>query len=142
MAGLGDFILTICAASAVSALLNAVMCDGTMKKYVNLLISLVILLVLLSPLKGLHLIETNNISEVSLQWDTAEVFAKANSIVARRIGTAVSEKFSVAKELVSCEYNDTGVIIRLPKRIGIVKDDVRLFVANRFGVLAEVELYE
>ena len=142
MAGLGDFILTICAASAASAVLNAIMPEGGTKKYVNLLVSLAILLILLSPLKSVRNVAQGDMSLGASHSNITEVMTMANGIVARRIGAAVSEKFSVAREQVTCEYKEDGVTVRMPARIGIIKEDVKVFIANRFGVVAEVILYE
>ena len=142
MGEIGRFILSLCTVSAATALIGGIIPSGSTRKYVSYVITLSLLLVLLSPLKSLMSSLSENSPVQGFEYDSAEVFANANSIVARHIRVAVCDKFSLPEAEVMCSCNQGGVSLRVKKRIGIIADDIETYVISNFGVCAEVELFE
>ncbi len=131
----------ICTAAA-SSLIEGFIPECGMKKYVKYLISLVILAVLAAPL-GKIVGELPNITYTdSFAYDSKEAYVKANSIVAMHIEKAVSEKFSIEKGEISVKYNGDGVTVNVKARPWLYSEDIIIYIANNFGVLAEVSFYE
>ena len=141
MTDLPGFILTLVSASAASALTEGLLPDGGMKKYVKYLAALVILALLLSPFASLAA-ELPAFSADMLDYDAIEAMARVNAIVAMHMERAVCEKFDLPDGDVSVEYEDGAVTVRARAKFGLLADDIAHFTANRFGVSAEVILYE
>jgi len=141
MTDLPGFILTLVSASAASALTEGLLPDGGMKKYVRYLTALVILVLLLSPFASLAA-ELPAFSADILDYDAVEAMARVNAIVALHIERAVCEKFAIPDGDASVVYDDSAVTVRAKARFGLFASDIERFVAERFGVSAEVILYE
>lgn len=142
MSELKGFIMSIIAAAAASALIEGFVPDGGMKKYVKYLISLFILLVLLSPLKSLLGMLPTLASGAGFTYESVEAFSRANSVVAMHIEAALCEKFSLDDENISVKYNGERISVEAKKRIGLIESDFKAYIANNFGVEAEVSFYE
>ena len=134
--------MSLIAVSASSALIDSFTPDGGMKKYMRYLVSLLILLVLLTPIKGLIGIIPSLAANAEFSYDSVEVFASANSIVAKHIEGALKEKFSLKGDEVNVRYNGEAIVVNVKKRIGLIESDFRDYIAANFGVLAEVSFYE
>ena len=142
MSELKGFIMSIIAAATASALIEGFIPDGEMKKYVKYLISLFILLVLLSPIKSLLGMIPALASGVEFSYDSIEAFSHANSVVAMHIEAALCDKFSLEDENISVKYNGEIISVEAKKRIGLIESDFKAYIANNFGVEAEVSFYE
>jgi len=128
--------------SAASAAVNVLLPEGGLKKYVSYIVSLAMLLMLLSPIKSIvsaiAVAATEDHSEIlSAEWEY-----DVDKIAESQIKKAVSEKFAVPEAQISCEVNSRTAYIQAEKRIGIVAEDIELFVNMNFGLEAEVWLYE
>ena len=77
-----------------------------------------------------------------LDYDAVEAMARVNAIVALHIERAVCEKFAIPDGDASVTYDDSAVTVRARARFGLFASDIERFVAERFGVSAEVILYE
>lgn len=141
------FVLSLMAATAVSAVVELFLPDGGgMKKYMRYFMSLAILLTLLSPLKSL-VSAIPDLADIDIDafaelYDDTEAMARANSIVAMHIKNAVCQRFGLETGNVSIVLNETGVSMRVKKKLGLFESDLSEYVKNQFGVLAEVVLYE
>ena len=133
--------MTLVSASAASALAEGILPESGMKKYVKYIASLVILLVLLTPFASL-IGELPAMASGAFDYDAVEAVTRVNAIVALHIERAVCEKFDIPDADVSVEYEDGRVIVRAKARFGLLEVDIVRFVASRFGVEAEVLLYE
>ncbi len=142
MSELKGFIMSIIAAAAASALIEGFVPDGAMKKYVKYLISLFILLVLLSPIKSLIGMIPALASGAEFSYESIEALSRANSVVAMHIEAALCEKFSLDDENISVKYNGEIISVEVKKRIGLIESDFKAYIANNFGVEAEVIFYE
>lgn len=142
MGELGRFILSLFIISAATAAVNGVIPDGGTKKYVTYLISLALLVALLSPLKSVISSAPDYFLGEETTFDSVEVFANANSIVARHIAAAVRDKFALTDTEVVCKYDGENITVRVKRHIGIIAGDIEAFVINNFGILAEVDLFE
>lgn len=142
MTEIKGFIMSLITVSAASALIEGFTPNGGMKKYIRYLISLMILLVLLTPIKGLFGIIPLLAANTEFSYDSVEAFASANSIVARHIEGALTEKFSLADSEVDVRYNGEGIVVNVKKRLGLIESDFRDYIAANFGILTEVSFYE
>ncbi len=151
-----DFVLSLIAAAAFSALFEGLIPDsGGMKKYLRWMLSLTLLLILLSPLKGVlgaipsRLAEwEDRMSGTSEGGFTPDDFAavdalgRVNSIVAMHIEKALCEKFSMRAGEVSVRSAGEGIAVEAKWKLGLVAEDWRSFIAKQYGVEAEVRFYE
>ena len=141
MGKISGFVLSLVSAAAATALIDGFVPDGAMKKYVRYLVSLIILLVLISPLRDI----LNGIPSISAaasgEYDAAQAFARANSIVAMHIENSIIEKFSLGDDEVDVSYSTDGISVSVKRRIGIFASDIELYIVNTYGIKAKVELY-
>lgn len=142
MGKISGFILSLVSAAAATALIDGFVPDGAMKKCVRYLVSLVILLVLLSPLRSIIGELPTLAAKTSAEYDAAEAFARANSIVAMHIEKSLIEKFSLRNDEVDVTYSADGISVSAKRRVGVFASDIQLYIINTYGVEAKVELYE
>ncbi len=137
------FVLTICAAAAVSTAVNGLLPDGGLKKYAGYIISLAMLISLMSPLKSVVSALPSIVSEAAFRenysWDGN---TEVEKLAAQRIRLAVCEKFSVAEAQTDCRVSGRTASLSVKKRLGLIAEDIELFVKMNFGLDAEVMLYE
>lgn len=141
MGKISGFIISLVSAAAATALIDGFVPDGAMKKYVRYLVSLVILLVLLSPLHDIVGELPSLVAKSSAEYDATEAFVRANSIVAMHIEKSLIEKFSLYDNEVDVEYSIDGISVSAKRRIGVLASDIELYILNTYGVEAKVELY-
>ena len=141
MGKISGFILSLVSAAAATALIDGFVPDGAMKKYVRYLVSLTILLVLLSPLRDIIGELPSITAKTSAEYDAAEAFVRANSIVAMHIEKSLIEKFSLRDGEVDVEYGSDGIGVSAKRRVGVFASDIELYIMNTYGVEAKVELY-
>lgn len=141
MGKISGFILSLVSAAAATALIDGFVPDGAMKKYVRYLVSLVILLVLLSPLRDIIGELPSLAAKSSAEYDAVEAFTRANSIVAMHIEKSLVEKFSLRDDEVDVEYSADGISVSSKRRVGVFASDIELYIMNTYGVEAKVELY-
>lgn len=136
------FILSLMGAAAASSLIEGFVPDGGLKKYVRYLISLILLLVLISPLGEFIAV----LPTLGTAWEPAyvaeDVTASANSIVALHIERALCEKFSLSDGDVDARYNGDCIVVHVTSKPWLFKDDISYYILNNFGVEAEVCLDE
>lgn len=142
MGEIKGFIMSLVCAAAATALVEGFVPDGGMKKYVKYLVSLIVLLVLLSPLRGLLGMMPSLVSGALAEYDSVEALARANSIVALHIEDALREKFSLNNGDVDVMYDGEKIVVTVRRRIGLFESDFVLYIANNYGVEAEVSFYE
>lgn len=135
------FILSLCAASAASALVDGILPDGSVKKYAGYLLSLVVLLVILSPIKGIVGAIPSLTANV-YSYDSVQVLSRANGIVAMHIEKALCGKFALDDSEVECGYNGEIITVRVKKHFGLLPEDIESYILNRFGVASEVTSFE
>ena len=136
------FILSLVCASASTALIEAFLPDGTLKKYVRYLIALIMLVILLSPFRtALEAIPTMAAAS-DVYYGEVEALARANSIVAMHIEKALSEKFSLPDGEADAVYENGEITVKLKKKVGLFESDVELYIMNRFGIEAMVSFYD
>ena len=142
MTEIKGFIMSLIAVSAASALLDGFTPDGGVKKYFRYLVSLLILIVLLTPVRGIIGKIPSAAAGYNFSYDSVEAFVSANSVVAMHIERALAEKFSLEAGTVSVKYDGEKMIVRAKKRLGFVESDFEAYISGNFGVLSEVEFYE
>ncbi len=142
MADIKGFIMSLIAVSAASALLDGFTPDGGMKKYFRYLVSLLILIALLSPVRSIIGMIPSIAAGYEFSYDSVEAFIGANSVVAMHIEKALAEKFSLDSGEVSVKYDGEKMLVRAKKRLGLVESDFAEYISWNFGVISEVELYE
>ena len=135
MGEFGGFVLSLLAVACASALLDGFVPEGGMKKYLKVLLSLIVLLVLLSPLTKLCEAVPAWISGENFIWDSAEAMAKANSIAALHIEKAVQGKFDCEAE-VSLESGN--ILVEAKPKPGLFASDIERYIEFNFGMKAEV----
>ncbi len=138
MEGIRNFVLTLLTVSAASALIDGILPDGGKGtgKYLKFLTSLTVLVILLAPLAEIvrALPET---AGTSYRSEAAEVMAGANSVVARHIERALTEKFGFDENELDVRFD--GIIrVTAREKPGVFSDDIRLYILKRFSVEAEV----
>ncbi len=141
MGKISGFIISLVSAAAATALIDGFVPDGTMKKYVRYLVSLVILIVLLSPLRDIIGELPSLTAKASAEYDATEVFARANSIVAMHIEKSLIEKFSLRDDELDVTYGSDRLSVSAKRRVGVFASDIELYILNTYGVEAKVELY-
>ncbi len=142
MGDIKEFIMSLAAVSAASALLDGFTPDGALKKYLRYIVSLLILVVLLTPIKGALEIIPSLAAGIEMKYDSVEAFASANSVVAMHIKQALVERFSLDADEVNVKYDGEKMIINIKKRLGLIEGDFRAYISGNFGVPAEVRFYE
>ena len=156
MEGIRDFVLSLIAAASFSALFEGILPDGGgMKKYLRWMLSLILLLILITPLKEVLEAIPSRLAE----WEapapdaadagfTADDFAavdalgRVNSIVAMHIEQALCEKFSMQAGEVSVRAAGERIEVEAKWKLGLVAEDWRSFIARQYGVEAEVKFHE
>ncbi|MBQ8551559.1 MAG: stage III sporulation protein AF [Clostridia bacterium] len=136
------FIISLVSAAAASALIEGFVPDGGLKKYVRYLTALVILLVLVSPLGKLIGMLPSLVAAEGFSYDSVDALSRANSIVALHIEKALCEKFSVADADIEAKFDGERIIVRTVHVPWLFEEDIILYIANNFGVEAEVSFYE
>ena len=138
-----EFVLTVCAAAAVSAAVNGLRPDGGLKKYAGYIISLAMLISLMSPFKSIVSALPSLVSETAFwenySWDGN---SEVEKLAAQRIRLAVCEKFSVPESQIDCRVSGRTASLSVKKRLGLIAQDIELFVKMNFGLEAEAVLYE
>ncbi len=142
MGEIKGFVMSLVCASAASALIDGFVPDGTVKKYVRYLISLCILLILLTPLKGIIGMLPSVKADTDMSYESVEAIARANSLVAMYIEESLTEKFSLGAGEVDAVYENGKISVDIKRHIGLIESDIVLFIKNNYGVLAEVRFYE
>ena len=142
MGRMSGFILSLVCVAAGTALIDGFVPDGAMKKYVRYLVSLIVLLMLVSPIRRMIGALPSLTSTTSGDYAAVDALARANSIVARHIEEDIAKRFSLRESEVQATYDGVGISVRVRKHIGIIESDVELYVMNTYGVEVEVELYE
>ena len=140
MDGIRGFIISLCTVSAASAVMNSVIGDDGMKKYVNYIMTLALVLFFVSPIKEIVGALPEAVAEIPQKYGEGNISWEREN--ADYIHKTVCEKFTLAAADVYCCFTGDTVNIRIRKKPGIVSDDVKLFVEERYGVNAEVVLYE
>ncbi len=136
------FILSLVGAAAASSLIEGFVPEGGLKKYVRYLISLILLLVLISPLfEIVSMLPTFSRAE-GFTYDSVDALAKANSIVALHIERALCEKFTLSDSQVDAKYDGERIVVCIVSRPWLFEDDIVLYILNNFGVEAEVRFDE
>ena len=136
------FILSLVCASASTALIEGFLPDGTLKKYVRYLIALIMLVVLLSPLRGVLNAIPTIAAASDVYYGEVDALARANSIVAMHIEKALSEKFSLSENEVDAVYEGGEISVSVKKKVGLFESDVELYIKNSFGIEARVSFYD
>ncbi len=142
MTQIKDFVLTLISASAATLLLNTLIPDGVLKKYLKYLFALFLLVVLLSPIKDI----LPGISDLSgseaYNYDISKNTEFANKIVANHIRAAITEKFSVSEQDISVTLAGGKAMIKMKRMLGVFGEDITYYTATAFGLTAEVFFYE
>ncbi len=142
MGEIKGFVMSLVCASAASALIDGFVPDGSVKKYVRYLISLCILLILLTPLKGIIGMLPSVKADADMDYESVEAIARANSLVAMYIEDSVAQKFSLEEGEIDAVYENGKISVSIKRHIGIFESDIVQFIKNNYGVLAEVKFYE
>lgn len=142
MEQLKGFILALVGTSVSTALIDGFVPEGGLKRFVKYLLGLMIVLCLISPLKGLiSAIPTIGFTAVA-EGGEVEAYSRANAIVARRIEDAVCDKFSLEHDMVSADCSNGKISLNIKWRPGLIGSDFVIFVERNFGLAAEVRFYE
>ena len=136
------FILSLVGAAAACAFVEGFLPEGSVGKYVKYLTSLVILAVLLAPLGDIVEKLPSLAYSDQFSYDSVDALARANSIVAMHIERALLEKFSVGEGELEAKYDGERIVVKARKRPWLYESDIRLYIANNFGVESEVSFYE
>ncbi len=140
---LKGFIITLVIAAVASAMIEGFLPDTGMKKYIKYLISLIILVVLISPLPEIfNKLAQSPESADMFSYDSVQVYTKANAIVAMRIKRSLCEKFELDTDNTEVKYENGGIYVLTHKRFGLFESDISLYIKNNFGVDAEVSFFE
>ena len=142
MDGIRCFIISLCAVSAASSVMNSVIGDGAMKKYINYFMSLVLVLFFISPIKDIIAALPGTVADISEKYESVGGAPPGSSMNVSYIGNSICEKFSLTNGEVYCSLYGNTISIRIKKKPGIVADDIKIFVEERYGLSAEVVLYE
>lgn len=142
MSHIRDFILALISAAVVTTVLDGIVPDGGLKKYLKYVFALFLLVVLISPLKGILFGLTNIGAGNAANFESTDVFLRASNIVAFHVRDAVCEKFSIDEKDISVKCDGEKIILTTKRRIGLLADDIIYYSANKFGVAAEVIFYE
>ena len=136
------FIMSLVSAAAATALIECFVPDGGMKKYVKYLVSLIVLLVLLSPIKKLIGAIPEAIDDISGDYSSVEALSRANSIVAMHIEKSLREKFSLGVNDVDVVYDGAQISVGVRRHIGLFESDFVQYIFDNYGVEAEVSFFE
>lgn len=137
-----ELVLTLISTAAAATIFGMIIPEGAMKKYVSFIVSLVITIVLLSPvMKVVGLISENRLdtwgltNEISLP---AGISANVDSLISLSIVRALCNKFALNSDDISVRCDNGGVIITVEKRFGLIASDLEDFTLRKFGLKAEV----
>ena len=142
MTDIKGFIMSLITVSAASALLDGFTPDGALKKYLRYVVSLILLIILLTPVRSVIEMLPSLASDLAFSYESVEAFVGANSVVAMHIEKALIERFSLETGEVSVKYDGEKMIVRAKKRLGLIESDFEIYISGNFGVLSEVEFYE
>ena len=141
MSEIKGFILALVGTAVSSALVEGIIPEGGMKKFVRYLLSLMILLALITPLYDVIALVPTLVNSGFADYDSVQAYTKANSIVALRIEKSLCDKFSLDGELVDVVYDGDKITVSAKRRLGLVESDFISYIESNFGVLAEVSFY-
>ncbi len=142
MGQIKDFILSLISAAAVTVIFEGLVPEGGLKKYLKYVVALFLLVVLISPLKGVVTRIVGGAEGEIPGYDSTAAVARANYIVALHVEEAVCEKFSIDEENISVKCDGEKIILTTKRRMGLLAEDITYYAANNFGVVAEVIFYE
>lgn len=141
MTQIKDFILTLLSATAVTAIFNGIVPDGALKKYLKYLLALFILVVLISPLKGI-ILGIGDITDFEAIYSNGALPERSNHVIALHVKEAVAEKFSIDDDEIKVKSDGEKIILTVKKRRGLLAEDISYYAARGFGVRTEVVFYE
>ncbi len=141
MGEIKEFIISLISAASVSAIVEGLLPEGTeLKKYTKYIISLIILLMLISPLIGIAGKVPDLLDGTEFSYDSVDAIARTNSIIAMHIEKAVCEKFELSGDEVDVTCESGEIIVICQKRTGIFASDLSRFIELNFGITAEVKI--
>lgn len=141
-------MLSLITAAIASAVCEFLLPDrAAMKKELRYLFSLVILLILLLPLRGLFsdlpsLTVPDQTASFGEAYGEADAVKRSNQRVANEMKKALCEKFSLSENEIFAVWNNGKLSVRMKKKPGVLPGDIRLFLKNMFGAEAEVKVLE
>ena len=134
--------MSLVSVSAASALIDGFAPDGSLKKYLRYIISLMIFIILLTPIRGLIESVPSMTERIEFGYESVEAAIGANSVVAMHIENALSERFSLDKSEVSVKFDGERMKVSVKWHIGFIEKDFEDYISWNFGVSAEVSFYE
>lgn len=142
MENIKAFVLSLVGVSAASALIDSFVPDGGMKKYIRYLVSLMLILVLAAPFRGMIGTLLGFTYNGTFSYDTSDVAARADSVIAMHVERAVRGKFSIADSEIDAKTDGETIILRIRSRPWLFESDIESYAQNNFGVDTEVIFYE
>ncbi len=146
MSEIKNFVLSLVSISTVSIILEGFLPKSELKKYVKYLFSLIILLIIVTPIGNVILKTASlDISDFSYKIESGKLYGasdRARSIVCEHIEKSLRNKFSISDGNIRVEYKNDKYVVNIKKSAVIFADDVRIFILNNFGFDSEVVFYE
>ncbi len=126
-------LILFCSAASFARLI--IPDNSSVKKYFSFFVSLLCLLILLSPLGGI----ITAVKNARFDFDySAGTSVNAQDSVSLVIKDALCDKFGLSSRDVSVSFDGANLFITLPKRLSAFESDVTDFSISNFGFIPKI----